>query len=184
MKNLVISRKGFDASAGGRASPIFANGDIFSVPIPQKKQSPSRYRELQFNDMSGREILNLIGAKSISDKDFCHIDPLFSENKGIFGQSGGAQGELDNCGIEKGDLFLFFGWFKKYQRRGPDLHHLFGWLQVEKIIKGNNEILKFLSKNGLSHPHGTNDMTQYKNNTIYIASRNLTSVAGSIILSI
>ena len=42
MKNLVISRKGFDASAGGRASPIFENGDIFSVPIPQKKQSPSR----------------------------------------------------------------------------------------------------------------------------------------------
>ena len=71
MKNLVISRKGFDASSGGRASPIFANGDIFSVPIPQKKQSPSRYRELQFNDMSGREILNFISAKSISVNDFC-----------------------------------------------------------------------------------------------------------------
>ena len=84
MKNLVISRKGFDASAGGRASPIFANGDIFSVPIPQKKQSPSRYRELQFNDMSGREILNLIGAKSISINDFYHNDPLLSRDKGIF----------------------------------------------------------------------------------------------------
>ena len=71
MKNLVISRKGFDASSGGRASPIFANGDIFSVPIPQKKQSPSRYRELQLNDMSGREILNFISAKSISVNDFC-----------------------------------------------------------------------------------------------------------------
>tara|TARA_A100001015_G_scaffold59939_1_gene66128 strand:+ start:891 stop:1697 length:807 start_codon:yes stop_codon:yes gene_type:complete len=174
MKNLVISRKGFDASAGGRASPIFANGDIFSVPIPQKKQSPSRYRELQFNDMSGREILNLIGAKSISINDFYHNDPLLSRDKGIFGQAGGSQGELDNCEIGQGDLFLFFGWFKQYHLSGPNLHHLFGWLQIEKIIKGNSKILKFLSKKGISHPHGTTDRTQFKNNTLYIASKKLT----------
>ena len=157
MKNLVISRKGFDSTAGGRASPILENGEIFSVPIPQKKQSPFRYRDLRFNDLAGQDILNLIGAKSISDKDFCHVDPLFSEKKGIFGQAGGAQGELDNYGIERGDLFLFFG-----------------WLQVEKIIKGNNEILNYLSNDGLTHPHGTKDETQYKNNTIYVASKNLT----------
>ena len=174
MKNLVISRKGFDATAGGVASPIFANGDIFSVPIPQKKQSPTKYRELRFNDLSGREILDLIGAKSISDDDFYHNDPLLSGHKGIFGQAGGSQGELDNCEIGRGDLFLFFGWFKQYYQNGPNLHHLFGWLQIEKIIKGNCEILKFLSENGLSHPHGTTDITQFKNNTIYIASKNLT----------
>ena len=174
MKNLVISRKGFDATAGGCASPIFANGEIFSVPIPQKKQSPSRYRELQFNDMSGREILNFIGAKSISDDDFYHNDPLLSGQKGIFGQAGGPQGELENFGVGRGDLFLFFGWFKRYYQRGPDVHHLFGWLQIEKIIKGNSEILNFLSENELSHPHGTTDITQFKNNTIYIASKNLT----------
>ena len=136
MKNLIISRKGFDSTAGGRASPILENGDIFSVPIPQKRQSPFRYRDLRFNEFVGEEILNLIGAKSISGIDFCHNDPLLSEKRGIFGQAGGAQGELDNSGIEKGDLFLFFGWFKQYHQRGPDLHHLFGWLQVEKIIKG------------------------------------------------
>jgi hypothetical protein len=174
MKNLVISRKGFDATAGGRASPIFANGDIFSVPIPQKKQSPSRYRELQFNDMSGREILNFIGAKSISVDDFYHNDPLLSGQKGIFGQAGGSQGELENFGVGQGDLFLFFGWFKQYHQRGPDVHHLFGWLQIEKIIKGNSEILNFLSENELLHPHGTTDIKQFKNNTIYIASKNLT----------
>ena len=174
MRNLVISRKGFDATAGGRASPIFANGDIFSVPIPQKKQSPSRYRELQFKDMSGREILNFIGAKSISDDDFYHNDPLLFGQKGIFGQAGAPQGELENFGVGRGDLFLFFGWFKQYHQRGPDLHHLFGWLQIEKIIKGNSEILKFLSENELIHPHGTTDITQFKNNTVYIASKNLT----------
>ena len=34
--------------------------------------------------------------------------------------------------------------------------------------------MKFLSKNGISHPHGTTDRTQFKNNTIYIASKKLT----------
>ena len=131
MKNLVISRKGFDASAGGRASPIFANGDIFSVRIPQKRESPSRYRELQFNDISGREILNLIGAKSISVNDLHHNDPLLSGDKGIFGQAGGSKGELDSCDIRQGDLF--FGWFKQYHQSGPNLHHLFGRLKIEKI---------------------------------------------------
>ena len=172
MKNLVLSRKGFDATTGGRASPIFENGDIFSVPIPQKKQSPSRYRDLRFNHLSGKEILNLIGAKSIADKDFCHNDPLLSEKKGIFGQAGGAQGELDNFYKEKGDLFLFFGWFKQYHQRGPDLHHIFGWC-VERTIKGNVEILNFLSENERCILMEL-EITQFKNNTIYIASRNLT----------
>ena len=109
MKNLVISRKGFDSTTGGRASPIFETGEIFSVPIPQKKQSPFRYRDLQFNDLAGQEISNLIGAKTFSDKDFCHVDPQFLDKNGIFGRAGGAQAELDNCGIEREDLFLFFG---------------------------------------------------------------------------
>ena len=109
MKNLIISRKGFDATAGGRASPIFVNGDIFSVPIPQKKQSQSRYRELQFNNMSGREILNFIGAKSISDDDSYHNDPLLYGQRGVFGQASGSQREIERFGVGQGDLFLFFG---------------------------------------------------------------------------
>ena len=86
MKNLVISRKGFDSTAGGRASPIVETGEIFSVPIPQKKKSPFRYRDLQFNDLAGQEILNLIGAKLISDKDYCHVDPLFLKKKVFLGK--------------------------------------------------------------------------------------------------
>jgi hypothetical protein len=34
--------------------------------------------------------------------------------------------------------------------------------------------IKFFYDNELSHPHGTTDITQFKNNTIYIASKNLT----------
>ena len=118
--------------------------------------------------MSGQEILNLIGANSISDKDFCHIDPLFLEKTGIFGQAGGAQGELDNFGIGKGDLFLFFGWFKNFSCRGNDLHHLFGWLQIDQVIKGSENIKSFLRKRNLEHPHGYGDVSRYTNNTIYV----------------
>ena len=60
MKNLVISRKGFDSTAGGRASPILETGEIFSVPIPQKKQSPFRYRDLRFNELAGQDIFCLL----------------------------------------------------------------------------------------------------------------------------
>ena len=44
---------------------------------------------------------------------------------------------------------------------------------MEKIIKGDLKILNFLSKNGIPHPHGTLDEGRRKNNTIYIASKNL-----------
>jgi hypothetical protein len=57
----------------------------------------------------------------------------------IFGQAGAAQRHLQNQGVRKGDLFLFFGWFRQvesdgrrlcYARKAPHLHALFGWLQV------------------------------------------------------
>ena len=35
MKRIILSRKGFDAKAGGGASPIFSDGRFFSIPIPQ-----------------------------------------------------------------------------------------------------------------------------------------------------
>ena len=110
MKNLVISRKGFDSTTGGRASPIFETGEIFSVPIPQKKQSPFRYRDLQFNDLAGQEILNLIGAKTISDKDFCHVDPLFLEKTGIFGYS---------PPISADSVYIFVGFLDKNRHSQP-----------------------------------------------------------------
>ena len=49
MKRIILSRKGFDSSAGGVASPIFKDGSIFSIPIPQKSPSPTKYKDLNFN---------------------------------------------------------------------------------------------------------------------------------------
>ena len=57
MKRIILSRKGFDAKAGGNASPIFNDGRIFSIPIPQKNPSPKKYKDLRFDGVSGPQLL-------------------------------------------------------------------------------------------------------------------------------
>jgi hypothetical protein len=174
MKRIILSRKGFDSKAGGTASPIFSDGSFFSIPIPQKDKSPTRYQDLNFNGMSGNKILQEAYVKSVLPHDYCHYDPLLTEKIGIFGQADGAQTELKNNNVGRGDLFLFFGWFKQFYKKGDDLHHLFGWLQIEDIIYGAENIKQFLNEVGIKHPHGYEDVSRYSNNTIYIAKKYLT----------
>jgi hypothetical protein len=58
----------------------------------------------------------------------------------MFGQAGAAQAHLQYARIDKGDLFLYFGWFQEVERRNgadrfvrnaPDQHSLFGWYVVQ-----------------------------------------------------
>jgi hypothetical protein len=139
LKRIILSRKGFDAKAGGGASPIFSDGRFFSIPIPQDHPSPKKYEDLDFYGTSGTELLKEASAK-VKPTDYCHNDPLLNEDIGIFGQASSSQTELKNNSVGPGDLFLFFGWFKNFLNRGNDLHHLFGWLQIEKVIKGSENI--------------------------------------------
>ena len=139
MKRLILSRKGFDAKAGGVASPILRDGRIYSLPIPQDYPSSVKYRDLNFDGISGDALLKEASA-SISPDSFCHLDPLLNKEIGIFGQASSSQTELKNKGVSPGDLFLFFGWFKDFFNKGSDLHHLFGWLQIEKVIEGTTFI--------------------------------------------
>tara|TARA_Y100000768_G_scaffold252042_1_gene191486 strand:+ start:345 stop:1148 length:804 start_codon:yes stop_codon:yes gene_type:complete len=174
MKRIVLSRKGFDSKAGGTASPIFSDGSLFSIPIPQKHKSPTRYQDLKFREKSGYEILQEASVKLVHPHNYCHYDPLLTEEIGIFGQADAAQSELKNNNVGIGDLFLFFGWFKEFHKKGDDLHHLFGWLQVERIICDTGNIKKFLEEVHIKHPHGFEDVSRYSNNTIYVAKKNLT----------
>jgi len=66
MKRLILSRKGFDAKAGGVASPILRDGRIYSLPIPQDYPSPAKYRDLNFDEISGADLL-----KETSASMFC-----------------------------------------------------------------------------------------------------------------
>ena len=180
MKRLILSRKGFDAKAGGVASPILRDGRIYSLPIPQDHPSPAKYRDLKFDEISGADLLNGTSA-SISPDSFCHLDPLLNKKIGIFGQASSSQTELKNNAIGSGDLFLFFGWFRDYFNKGKNLHHLFGWLEVERVIEGSRNIKHFLKQEKVEHPHGHGDVSRYTNNTIYICKKKLslnTSING------
>ena len=139
MKNIILSRKGFDSSAGGVASPIFDNGNIFSIPIPQKTPSPHKYKDLFFNGISGKDLLKESSAKSVTSESYCHFDPLLTKEIGIFGQANSSQTELKKQHVNTGDLFLFFGWFKQFSRKGKHLHHIFGWLQIDKVVEVNQQ---------------------------------------------
>jgi len=174
MKRIILSRKGFDSSAGGVASPIFKDGSIFSIPIPQKSPSPTKYKDLNFNGITGKDILQEASVKKVGPESYCHFDPLLTEEIGIFGQASSSQTELKKQQVSVGDLFLFFGWFKQFATKGRDIHHLFGWLQIEKIIEGTDNIVKYLDNVGMQHPHGFGDVSRYSNNTIYIGKQNLT----------
>ena len=171
MKRVILSRKGFDSKYGGRPSPIFKNDDIFSLPIPQNGKSPKKYHELKFNGINGTQALNEVSATQVTSEDFCHYDPALNDKIGLFGQAGSAQSELKNNGVGIGDLFLFFGWFKKTENPKIDIHKIFGWLQIEEILEGDDQISNFLKKYNLSHPHDPR-YRQYKNNTIYVSRKN------------
>jgi hypothetical protein len=78
---------------------------------------------------------------------------------------------LENQHIGLGDLFLFFGWFRetergadgklKYVSKATDLHIIYGYLQVGRIINQPGEIAKYSW-----HPHASFDT---KNNSMYFA---------------
>ncbi|MGQ0502490.1 MAG: hypothetical protein ACT4P0_07785 [Panacagrimonas sp.] len=60
-----------------------------------------------------------------------------------FGQCGAALRHLQLCGVNRGDVFLFFGWFRRvdlshgtwrYVRGAPNLHLIFGWLEVGEFV--------------------------------------------------
>ena len=147
---LVLSRKGFDASSGGNASPILPDATLVSLPIPSPT-SPLTYDDVWLGDQSLGPLVEDLTRGRIRAGNGAHLDPDLRECahdrrpgwRPLFGQDGTAQGHLRNAGVGVGDLFLFFGWFRQVERtatayrflRGaPDLHVVFGWLQIAIIV--------------------------------------------------
>tara|TARA_B100001027_G_C16216583_1_gene307737 strand:+ start:130 stop:936 length:807 start_codon:yes stop_codon:yes gene_type:complete len=173
MNRIILSRKGFDSSAGGAASPILEDGGIYSIPIPWKIRSPNKYKDAVIQNKKVLDLLSIMKCNTHFDYKYCHYDPDLRYERGIFGQANAAQTELENNGVGVNDLFLFFGWFKKYALDNKDLHHIFGWLQVEKIIRGDSNINNYLDRKNITHPHGHLHNKIFKNNTIYVGARDL-----------
>ena len=116
---VILSRKGFDSSNGGIASPILPDGTLLSLPIPSRNER-TKYADLCLNGKTFYEIIGDLNPRTrIKENYKCHLDPdlhNYSDTKDwqpLFGQEGASETHLVNCNVKENDLFLFFGWYKQ-----------------------------------------------------------------------
>lgn len=180
---LILSRKGFDSSAGGVPSPILPDGRLLPMPIPQT-DGPLRYADLSVDGRTLSSLVKQLGGKGWRGR--CHLDPDLDRSLAerhpdwlpAFGQFGSAQRHLMQEGVGPGDLFLFFGWFRqtewvdgklRFVKNAPDLHVLHSWLQIGQILPVTPQLADDWP--GLAmHPHLCKD---YPFNTIYLPAEQL-----------
>jgi len=183
---IILSRKGFDSSLGKVPSPIFPSGELCSLPIPESVSNGHsiRYEEIKVGERSLGSMVNDLTRGRIKGDASAHLDPDLNSGsiprlpgwKPLFGQAGAAESHLQNKGVKEGDVFVFYGWFRqveqvagiyRYVKDAPDLHLIFGWLQIERRISVDNwqEIPPW----ALDHPHCKRPKYS-KIDSIYISS--------------
>ncbi|MEO0335268.1 MAG: hypothetical protein AAF202_02680 [Pseudomonadota bacterium] len=186
MKKLILSRKGFDSSpqGGGGPSPILPDGSLLSLPIPSADKE--KYSDLSHSRYgSYQKILNQLSLKP--GRRRCHLDPDLTRGsmkrmsgwRPSLGQAGAAQSHLVRTGVGAGDLFLVFGWFRHTQLsqegrlmwsrdRREDLHILFGYLEVDRVIwPHRDKVPTWLEE----HPHVLGKRSLSQLNAIYLAKK-------------
>lgn len=186
---LIISRKGFDSQYGKVASPIFPDGRMVSLPIPSWG-TPKAYGDIWFGNHALGAIASSLTGRLGFRRMPAHLDPDLDAGalprrpgwRPAFGQVGAAAQHLRNQGIETGDLFLFFGWFREvettgggweFRRGAPDIHALFGWLQIGEILNVGEETDAHRAARPelADHPHLNG--TYHHTNTVFVASDRL-----------
>lgn len=163
---------------------------MLSIAIPDKR-SPIRYRDLN-STLAGRvqmsTLVKHLSNGRVTGKDAVHLDPDLVAGsvdrrepyQPLFGQCGAAQSHLDSHGIGRGDLFLFFGWFRevelfkkrwRYVPGAPDRHVLYGWLQINQVVTVEQINRSSIQQSAANHPHchGVFSGT----NSIYSAAKTL-----------
>ncbi|MFA6184503.1 MAG: hypothetical protein WC682_05425 [Parcubacteria group bacterium] len=190
---VVLSRKGFDSTAGSYPSPVI-DGIPLSLPIPDNKDK-IKYSDLIYkNGKSYFDLMTDLGMDKYDKNSICHLDPDLKfdilekrentiEWRGTLGQMAQAQKHLENKGVGRNDLFLFFGWFKETENKNgkinfkrnskyPDGFHLiFGYLEIGEIIKTATQDPPLWLQN---HPHFSREgVRKDKSNTVYIAKKKL-----------
>lgn len=193
---IILSRKGFDSSVqgGGSASFVFKN-DIYPLPIPEVGNE-IKYEDLKFDGENN--LLKVMRDLNINQFTECHFDPYISSKmipndspinswKRSLGQCDIAQSILKAEDIQKGDLFIFFGWFNQlklengkfkyvnfsgYHKEGVQM--IYGYLEVGddiiNIEKNDNQRADWVQ----SHPHYIQRNQFRGENVIYTANKELT----------
>ena len=189
---LILSRKGFDSGSGGCPSPIFPDDTMFSLPIPSGDEEA--FEDLQHGDVNIASVVSGITNGRMSGLNLVHLDPdlnfdayqfrkdrpAWQQWRGMLGQAGIAQSHLNNQGIDSADIFLFFGLYRRVEktargwrfvRDAPELHVLWGWLQIDQKYR-----VADIGPNDLSwarhHPHIFGGYREDRN-TVYAASMKL-----------
>ena len=165
------------------------DGTLLPLPIPEKL-SAIRYTDIVLHGHRlGRVVQDLTGGRQRAEFG-AHLDPdivpsaypRMTDWRGLFGQTDVAQRVLERERVGGGDLFLFFGWFREVEERAgvfqfvkgaPDLHLLWGWLQVERVLAAETDQIPAWAA---YHPH-TGYRGRYNFNTLYVARERL-SIAG------
>jgi hypothetical protein len=171
---IIFSRKGFDSAAGGIPSPIL-DGALVSLPIPARDASNTTYGDIGFG-----EIVHDLTRGAIGASHPCHRDPDL--RMGAFGQLGPAQSHLSRHAVGPGDLFLFWGLFRRvshtssgyrYVAKARREHWIFGWLQVSEVLHlgpdGSWAAEHYPRLSG--HPHCRSGWPV--SNTLYLATEDL-----------
>lgn len=183
---IILSRKGFDSSAGGVPSPL-VNGRPVSLPIPTRMPSETTYGDLPDDTL---ELVCDLTKGRIAAACPCHLDPDLDRNalprlpgwRGALGQVGAAQSHLANHDVGPGDVFLFWGLFRPLTRGistqpwrfiGTPEHRIFGWLQVDELLLVYEDPASVLVKYPWlsAHPHIATGWPP--NNTVYISRQHL-----------
>lgn len=194
---IILSRKGFDSGYGGYPSPILPDGTLLSLPIPDFKKDIT-YNDLHVNDqlkyidimrdIIGDEIKFENNGKVRLEAIGCHFDPDIRKTtmsrtkrwKGLFGQAGAARSHLKNSNVIKGDIFLFFGWFREVEliegryRYSPQdkigRHIIYGYLEIGEEYQIN----KMIAEDWMQyHPHVIRGKEAKDNDVLYVASDRL-----------
>lgn len=193
---LILSRKGFDSSAGGCPSPVLPDGSLCVLPIPDP-QSRIRYDDVCFGKRRLGKIARDLTGGRIRSSHGAHLDPdliadAYPRGEGwrpVLGQTGSAQGHLRNQGVEPGDLFLFFGVFRHaemHKRRwrfvpgSRPFHALWGWLHIDQVYAVDElttDALPWVRYH--PHLHGEPD----SGNTLYTSSVSFQLAGGAEVWS-
>jgi hypothetical protein len=181
MPKVILSRKGFDSSAGGKSSFIY--GDcLITLPIPNSG-SGITYDRVRFDDNTKLDrVMKEVGITDGPTE--CHLDPDLHKSslsgrhpewKASFGQADIPEKVLKKNNVGPGDIFLFYGWFKaidlkngmyKYIHNAPNLHVIFGYLKVDEVVDlgvPNTVIPEYMK----DHPHVVSRQKFSNDNRIY-----------------
>ena len=168
---------------------MLPDGTPVPLPIPTNS-SPTRFGDVRWQGGTLGPIVERLTGGRVRRSHRCHLDPDLRRGalprqaawRPAFGQVGAAAAHLSNEGVGPGDVFVFFGSFRRTEGQGlayvaeeAAVHLIFGWLQIGEVLEiGANteqarEERRWLGK----HPHLVSGQWD-KTNTVYVASDALT----------